>query len=227
MLGAAEPEPWDHVVVLSGENIPPSFRLLKVIHASRPPIAVSSRLRPLEKSLRSLKDVPSGHIFGTIARAFTRTIVVQPSEWPDGAPGWDPLCGCPEFRGPVKFALLDAFTTRKDFEQMARAAWDLMDLRPSDFRPDAFADAAARPGRAGLEIANLVLYIDRISALSPFLERMNHLKPRRSKLTQVTAAFTRWDRRVHAAYGTTGLRWPEERSAGSRAQEIARPSGPV
>jgi len=193
VLSAAEHDAWDPVVVLSGENIPPSFRLLKAIRGSRPPVSVSSRLRPLEKSLRGLTHAPSGHILGTIARAFTRTVVVRPSEWADGARGWDALCGCPEFRGPAKFALLDAFTTKKDFEQMAGAAWDLMDLRPTDFRPDAFAEAAARPHRAGLEIANLVLYMDRITALGQFLERMNDLKPKRTKLTQVTAAFERWD----------------------------------
>ena len=214
---------WEPRVVFSGEALPPSIPLLTRLVAADLPTDLTRMLRDLQKRLRALpKYASSGHILGTIARGFPKAFVVGPAHWKEGKPPWTVGLPTPEFRGPIKFALLEAFTTEKELWRIAEVAWSLFDLRPQDLRPEVFAKTASRPGKAGSEVANLVLYLDRSTVLGRFLKQVQRLKPRAVKLAMVTDAFERWER----AFAPAPLLPPRRRpTSGSKLKSKLKPKG--
>ncbi|MEA2601608.1 MAG: hypothetical protein QOF89_2600 [Acidobacteriota bacterium] len=198
-IGYKDGEP---AVIFSGEALPPSVRLLRQLADAGLPPELRSKLLGLKRRLQDLpKRASSGYILGTIARGFPKAVIVSPPYRYEGKLLSSLVLPNPEFRGPVKFALLDAFRTQKELALVAELAFDLVDLRPYDLQPEVFAKAAARPGKAGSEIANLVLYLDRSAALGQFLQGVSREKPWAARLAMVASAFQRWERAFQPGSG--------------------------
>ena len=194
VLGIREGD-WKQRVVFSGEALPPSVRRLEQLASADLPAALIRQLREVKRRLQALPNhASSGLILGTIARALPKAFIVEPTHWKEGKLPFPLDLPSPEFRGPVKFALLEAFTTQRELALIAELAWALLDLPAHDLRPDAFVKRAVRPGRAGHEIANLVLYLDRSTVLGHFLRAVQKERPSAAKLAMVTDAFQRWER---------------------------------
>jgi hypothetical protein len=193
VLSAATREP-DARLVITGESLPPSTRLLTRLTKTLPPSAALS-IKPLIQQLRELGSrSSSGQILGTIARSFSSPLLADAAEWTTLDDDWPILCPNPEFRGPAKFAVIDAFTTKSDYRFVASSAAALIDMRPHDFHPKRFADRASIPGLAGQEIAALIQFVDRSGKLGPLLKRLRARKPKAAKLRLVGEAFERWQR---------------------------------
>lgn len=182
-------------IVFSGESLPPSVKMLQQLSRSHLPIELKRKVGSVSKHLRTLrKGTSSGEILGDIARRFPKAVVVEPVRWPEFKERWRLVCPNPEFRGPAKFALLEAFKTQRELAIVAEFAWELVDLHPRDLEPDVFVKSAMRHNSPGAEIAKLVLYLDRSAVLGPFLQIMHREKPKAAKLAMVAAAFERWER---------------------------------
>jgi hypothetical protein len=196
-------------VVFSGEALPPSIRILTELAAADLPAALIRQLRRVKNRLQALsKRASSGLILGTVARAFPKAFIVEPTHWKEGGLPFPLNLPSPEFRGPVKFALLEAFTTEGDLAVIAELAWGLLDLPAHDLQPSVFVKRAVRPGRAGHEIANLVLYLDRSTVLGRFLQTVQKERPNAAKLAMVTDAFLRWERAFQLDASTVPLPAP-------------------
>jgi hypothetical protein len=201
VLGIREKD-WKTKVVFSGEALPPSIRLLRQLADAGLAAELRRKLLVLKRRLQDLpRQASSGHILGTIARGFPKAVIVSPPYRHEGKLLSSLVLPSPELRGPVKFALLDTFSTQKELALVAELAFDLVDLRPHDFRPEVFAKAATRPGKAGSEIANLVLYLDRSAALGQFLQGVSREKPEAARLAMVASAFQRWERAFQPGSG--------------------------
>jgi len=207
----------DHPVVFSGEALPPSISRLEAL-ASDAPAEVRDQLHALHRRLQRLpRSATSGLILGILARGFPKAVPVEASFWNESRFPSLP-CPNPEFRGPVKWALLETFTTPQELGAVAEAAWALLDLRPQDLRPDAFARSVRRPGRAGPEVVNLVLYLDRSTVLGQFLRAVQKMKPKEPRLAMVNDAFQRWERAFWWGAGPS----PSKETARSTGRPSAR-----
>ena len=85
------------------------------------------------------------------------------------------FCPDPEYRGPAKYVVTEAFCSKAELRQLAEIACELIDMRPTDFPPEVFAKHALR--NAKQEFANLLHYLDRARMLEPFLEQAHAIKP--------------------------------------------------
>jgi hypothetical protein len=184
-------------VVFSGEALPPSPRLLEMLSTTSLPPTLRSKLGKAASWLYKLPaKASSGYVLGALARSFPKAVVIDAKSWPELRDHWRLICPNPEFRGPVKFALLEALTTEEDFAMLAYAASTLLDVRPLNLRVEPFARRASQSGRAGQEIAALVDFVDRSAALGGLLNAVRLNKPRAPKLRLVANAFERWQRAI-------------------------------
>lgn len=184
---------WDYRVVFSGESLPPSRALLKQLLSSGLPPEMKRKVDLVLKHLRKAgRGASSGEILGDIARKFPKAVVVDARRWAGLKDQWRLVCPSSEFRGPIKFALLDTFKTGPELAMMAEFAWMVLDLRPRDLEPKTFVKTAMRHSSPGAEIAKLVLFLDRSAALGWFLQLLQRERPKAVKLGMVANAFTRW-----------------------------------
>jgi hypothetical protein len=76
----------------------------------------------------------------------------------------------PEYRGPAKYVVTEAFCSKAELRQLA---CELIDMRPTDFRPRSSPSTrSATPSRS-----SLLHYLDRARMLEPFLEQAHAIKP--------------------------------------------------
>ena len=186
---------WSYRVVFSGEMLPPSWRMLEKLSSPSLPPDVRRRLNAIVKRLKAQRrKMSSGEILGEIARGFPKAVSVDSVVWPELKEHWPLVCSNPEFRGPVKYALLDTFKTEPGLSIMAEAGSALLDPLPRELEPKLFVRTALRHNSPGTEVAKLVLFLDRSAALGRFLQLMLEQKPKAVKLQMVTRAFERWQR---------------------------------
>jgi hypothetical protein len=195
VLGLGDPTS-QYRVVFSGESLPPSRKLLQTLASSGLPPEMKRKVNLLLRHLRKAgRGASSGEILGDIARKFPQAVIVDPRRWTGLKDQWRLVCPSTEFRGPVKYALLDTFKTGPELAMMAELAWmSLDDLRPRDLEPKTFVRTAMRHSSPGPEIAKLVLFLDRSAALGAFLQFLHQERPKAIKLGMVSGAFARWHR---------------------------------
>jgi len=195
VLGLGDPTS-EYRVVFSGESLPPSRKLLQALASSGLPTEMKRKVNLVSKHLRKAgRGASSGEILGDIARKFPQAVIVDPRRWTGLKDRWRLVCPSTEFRGPVKYALLDTFKTGPELAMMAELAWmSLGDLRPRDLEPKTFVRTAMRHSSPGPEIAKLVLFLDRSAALGAFLQFLHQERPRAIKLGMVSGALARWHR---------------------------------
>ncbi|NID11265.1 ATP-binding protein [Fibrivirga algicola] len=104
----------------------------------------------------------------------------------------------PEFRDPVRFALLNAFRTREGYRQLAGLLSDVLALPFTDLAPDAFAEAMIPDPEHYLE--PYIEIVDRNWALGTLLANAVAICPEADSLSRVKAAYDRWDAAVKAAF---------------------------
>jgi AAA ATPase domain len=180
-------------LVFSGEALPPSIKLLETLGGVQSPVLKRRLSGVLTQLLKLPKRASSGEVLGTVARAFPKAVVVDPARWPELREHWRLVCPNPEFRAPVRFALLEVFRTEHDLAILSEIAWSLVDLHPHDLDPKVLVTTAMRRKNPGAEIAKLVLYIDRVGALGQLLRMARKEKPNGAKLAMVSDAVDRWE----------------------------------
>ncbi|MBO0935993.1 ATP-binding protein [Fibrella sp. HMF5335] len=115
-----------------------------------------------------------------------------------------------EFRDPVRFALLDAFRTRDDYQQLAGLLASVLTLPFTDLEPEAFAEAMVPDPEHFLE--PYIEIVDRTWALGPLLTAAVATRPGAAPLARVKAAYDRWDAAVLAAFEQYDARNPTKHS---------------
>lgn len=181
----------DCLLAFSGEALPPDVSFLAALKSVESPL-LKRRLTRVQNALQKLpKRAHSGEILGTVARAFPKVVTVDPNLWPDMPEHWRLVCPNPEFRGPIKFALLEAFKTDRELRRLGDIGESLIERPPFDLQSKVFAETARRRRNPGPEIAKLVLFIDRLGRLGSLL-RMARNEKSTAKLVMLDNGFGRW-----------------------------------
>lgn len=103
----------------------------------------------------------------------------------------------PEFRLPVKFALLDAFARDSNHEAVAGLFLAVLPYRLEELETSQFAKAWAYNREAALE--PLIELADRCWKLGELIIRAQKERPRATKLQWVERGYRHWDRAVEKA----------------------------
>ncbi|UOQ75287.1 hypothetical protein [Hymenobacter cellulosilyticus] len=104
----------------------------------------------------------------------------------------------PEFRDPIRFALLEAYPGPSAFPRLAKIIASLIPYELDDLEPSVFADIIAADPERGLE--SYIELIDRNWSLGELLNKArNECADLSPKLAQVHAAYTRWDEAIRTS----------------------------
>jgi hypothetical protein len=103
----------------------------------------------------------------------------------------------PEFRDPVRYAIIESFTTRTSIKKLAKIIRGVTTMHNAELEPDAFATAIMENPEHTL--VPYVELVDRCWALDEFIDALLKYKPKGKKLQLVRKSYDRWNKAYEKA----------------------------